>query len=308
MKYQINFIKLSIIVSFTLLTLCAKAQQFNKPITSPRDQIQSSEAKWNVGVFGGANLTTWLHFHSLESYDWYVKNYHLFDTITNSMGYFGGIAVERKLKSNISVGLNVAYAQHNIQLGYVNDKFPYMRDSISNTIIYGKSIKNFKASYRTFETYIPIFYYIGLSSSKNIKPYVYVAPRLSYILPLTDNMMYYSSTYTDSVNNPLNPDQYSLHPINDTVPFNRSTYQKFNVGATVGLGSLFKINMGNYYFLLKFDVSANLNGIPTHKKGEVDNDEFKKLRYGTDAQATVTLLLPLKKQLQGACMKWGEYD
>ena len=80
------------------------------------------------------------------------------------------------------------------------------------------------------------------------------------------------------------------------------------VGATVGVGSLFRINTSNYYFLVKFDVSANMNGIPTFKKGEVDNNEFNYLRFSTDAHATLTFMLPIKKQLKGACMDWGEYD
>lgn len=308
MKHQSSiFFRILFVSIFALLTITASAQ-FKKPLTSPRDQIQSSEAKWNVGILGGGNLTTWLHFHSLESSNWYLKNYKPFDTITNSLGYFGGIAVERKIKSNVSVGLNVVYAQHNVQLSFMNDNFPIEWDTTNAQINYGRIVKGFKAKYQTIEAYIPISYYIGLASSKNIIPYVYVAPRFSYILPIDGNMMYYSSNYTDSNNVPLDTIHYSLHPVNDSVSFNRSTYRSLNIGATVGVGSLFKINVGNYYFLLKFDVSANLNGVPTHKKGEVDNDEFKYLRFSTDAHATVTLLLPLKKQLQGACMKWGEYD
>ena len=103
-------------------------------------------------------------------------------------------------------------------------------------------------------------------------------------------------------------DQTLISYSKNTIPFNRSTYRALNVGATIGIGSLFRINAGNYYFLVKFDVSANVNGLPTYKNGETDNDEFKYLRYSTDAHATLTFMLPLKKQLQGACMNWGEYD
>lgn len=303
MKYHPNnFIKLFFAVSFTLLTLTASAQ-FNKPITSPRDQIQSSEAKWNVGFFGGVNLTTWPHFHSLESYDWYVKNYNLFDTITNSMGYFGGIAVERKIKSDISIGLNVAYAQHNIQLGFVEESFPLEWDDEQGQINFGRIEKGFKANYRAIEAYLPLTYYIGLATKKNVVPYVYVAPRFSYVLNDSLATMTHTAAYYRN-----DEDKTLISYSSNTVPFNRSTYRTFNVGATLGLGSLFRINAGNYYFLVKLDVSANMNGLPTYKNGEVVNDEFKYLRFSTDAHATLTLLLPLKKQLQGACMKWGEYD
>ena len=301
-SFTILFTKVLFVFALSMYALTATAQ-FNKPITSPRDQVQSREALWNVGVLGGGNITTWLHFHSLESYDWYVKKYQLFDTITNSLGYFGGIAVEHKIKSNISVGLNVVYAQHNIQLGFVDEHFPVEWDDDQSQINFGCIEKGLKANYRSIEAYIPLTYYIGLATKRNVVPYVYVAPRFSYVLPDTIAQITHTTAYyrNDEDKTLISYNKHSL-------PFNRSTYRTFNVGATVGLGSLFRINTGNYYFLLKFDVSANINGLPTYKNGEVANDEFKYLRYSTDAHATLTLLLPLKKQLQGACMKWGEYD
>lgn len=296
------FFRILFVSVFALLTLTATAQ-FRKPLTSPRDQIQSSEAKWNVGILGGGNLTTWLHFHSLEASDWYLKNYTPFDTITNSLGYFAGIGVERKIKSNLSVGLNVVYAQHNIQLSFMNDNFPIEWDATQGQINYGSIVKGFKANYRAIEAYVPFTYYIGLASKRNIVPYVYAAPRVSYVLPDSTAQMIQTTTYYRNDEN-----QTLISYSNNTIPFNRSTYRALNLGATIGIGSLFRINAGNYYFLVKFDVSANINGLPTYKNGETDNDEFKYLRYSTDAHATLTFMLPLKKQLQGACMNWGEYD
>lgn len=292
---------------FALLTFTATAQknkQFRKAISSPRDHIESSDAKWNVGILGGGNLTTWLHFHSYAASDWYLKNYKIFDGFTNSLGYFGGIGVERMLRKDLSVGLNAIYAKHNIQLAFVDDQFPYQWDPVTQQVVYGQIMKGFKASYSTVEVYLPVTYYIGLASKSSIVPYAYVAPRFSHILPLSSNYMRYAATYTDSENKPL-PGYETRY---DTVDFNRSTYRMFNVGATLGIGSLFRLNTNNYYFLFKLDISANFNAIPTFKKGEVVNNEFNHLRYSTDAHATLTIMLPLKKQLKGACMDWGEYD
>lgn len=297
------FARILFVSVFALLTFTATAQQFRKPLTSPRDRVESSDAKWNVGILGGGNLTTWLHFHSPESSDWFLKNYNVFDTITNSLGYFGGIGIERKLKSNLSVGLNVVYAKHSIQLGFVDDHFPIEWDNATSQINYGRIVKGFKANYHAIEAYVPITYYIGLSSKNNVVPYVFAAPRVSYMLPdTTAKMTYTNSYYRNDANNTL------ISTSSNTVPFNRSTYRLVNVGATVGFGSLFRINTSNYYFLFKFDVSANMNSLPTFKKGEVENNEFNYLRYSTDAHATLTFMLPIKKQLKGACMKWGEYD
>ena len=113
MKHRSNIVTRFLFVStFTLLALTSTAQ-FKKPLTSPRDRVESSDAKWNVGILGGGNLTTWLHFHSPKSSSWFLKNYKAFDTITNSLGYFGGIGVERMLKSNLSVGLKTTISPLN---------------------------------------------------------------------------------------------------------------------------------------------------------------------------------------------------
>ena len=287
--------------AFALFTLTATAQQFKKPIISPRDRNQASDARWNVGLVGGGNFTTWLHIHSAEASNWSLKNYSpvLFDTLGSSLGYFGGVAVEYMLKNNVSVGLNVIYAQHNMMLGFVDDHFPY--GWTGDNINFIKREKYFSARYRAIEAYIPVTYYMSLAGSKNVKPYAYVAPRVSYIIP-NDSLasMTHKTVYMQ--------DSTIISSSTNSVEFNSSTYRNLNVGLTLGVGSLFRINAGKYYFLVKFDISANMTRIPTFTKGEVANNEFNHLRYSADAHASLTIMLPLKKQLQGACMKWGEYD
>ena len=311
---------------FLLLFLCstAAAQQFKKPLSSSRDRIQSTDAKWNVGIIGGPNFTTWLHIQSDQASNWFIQDYKIFDSVTRpyteSMGYFGGIGVERMLKSNLSVGLNVVYAQHKVKLGYLDNHFPYAWDPVGDSILYGQIKKNFTANYRTIEAYVPFTYYIGLASTKNIKPYVYIAPRFSLLLPVKQNQMTYSATYYDAFgltpitdtliipSSPVVPTDTLFPTSNNQAPFNASTYRKLNIGGTIGIGSLFRINISNYYFLIKFDVSANMDAITTFKKGQVVNDEFIHQRYNASAYATLTLMLPIKKPLQDACIRWGKYN
>ena len=323
MKYRSLILTRILFVSvFSLFALSATAQ-FKKPLNSPREQYESSNAKWNVGLFGGANLTTWLHFQNTQASDWYLQNYKTFDSIspfTESMGYFGGIGVERMLKSNLSVGLNVVYAQHNVKLGYLDDHFPYAWDHVGDSILFGQIKKEFLADYRTIEAYVPLTYYINLASTKNIKPYVYFAPRFSYVLPISQNKMTYSATYydafgltpiTDTLITPSTPAPISdtLFPtFSTTSPFNGSTYRKLNVGGTIGVGSLFRFNISNYYILIKLDVSANMNALMTFKQGQIINNDFNHLRYSASAYATLTFMLPIKKPLQDACIRWGKYN
>jgi len=321
-QHPINHIKLLFAFSFVFLTLTASAQ-FKKPITSPRDRVGPSDAIWNVGLIGGANLTMWPHFSSPESSNWFLQNYKTFDSIspfTQSMGYFGGIGVERMLKSNFSVGLNVVYAQHNVKLGYLDDHFPYAWDPVGDSILFGQIKKEFLADYRTIEAYVPFTYYIGLASTKNIKPYVYFAPRFSYVLPISQNKMTYSATYYDAFgltpitdtliipSSPIVPTDTLFPTSNNTVPFNVSTFRKLNIGGTIGVGSLFRFDISNYYLLVKFDISANMNAITTFKKGQIINEEFNHLRYSASTYATLTFMLPIKKPLQDACIRWGKYN
>lgn len=310
-QHPIIHIKFICATLFVILTLSATAQ-FKKPISSPRDRVGPSDAKWNVGLVGGPNLTTWLHFSSPEASNWFLQNYKTFDSISpfkESLGYFGGIGVERMLKSNFSVGLNVVYAQHNVKLGYLDDHFPYAWDTVGGNILFGQIVKSFTANYRTLEAYVPLTYYIGLASTKNIKPYVYFAPRISYVLPISQNKMTYSASYLDTKGAPIiDPITHDTMVMNNQVPFNVSTYRKLNVGGTIGIGSLFRFNISNYYILIKFDVSANMNALMTFKQGQIINNDFNHLRYSADAHATLTFMLPIKKPLQDACIRWGKYN
>lgn len=279
---------------FMLISYNATAQ-FKKPLTSPRDRIQSSEARFNVGICGGGNFSTWLHINSPQAADWYLADYT--PTPLNSIGYFGGIALEYMLSANQSVGLNALFSHHNISLGYINEHFP--------TGLNQHVRREYELNARHFaiEAYVPLTFYFPLSPKRTVMPYVFVAPRVSYILNAGSlaGRMGYTTT---------NLDINTMDTISSTTmvsAINDSTFRMLNVGATVGIGSEFRINTSNYYLIFKVDVSANMYGLSTFTKTDLQN-EFNHLRYSADAQATVTFMLPIKKRLQGACMRWGEYD
>lgn len=279
--------KQHIILSCLLVLICGTATaQFKKALPNMRGNGQASDARFNVGLIGGGDFTTWVHINSAQAADWYLANYKPIIRF----GYFGGIAAEYMLGKNLSVGLNAIYNQHNMGLSYLNDNFPTAFNQ------HMKRIYGLTADYRSIEVYVPVTYYINIGS-KNLMPYVYAAPRVSYIL---DGTMSYSRT-------DLTQNDSIISIMLETTTFNDSTYRKLNVGATVGVGAQVRINTSNYYFLVKFDLSANVNALQTFTEIDLLN-EFNHLRFAADAYATVTFMLPLKKQLKGACMKWGEYD
>ena len=296
-QQRLNIVKLLLAVTFIMSMFPASAQ-FNRPLTSPRDRAQWSDARFNIGIAGGANLTTWLHFHGPKAQDWYLNDYKPFDTITNSLGYFGGIAMEYMVSNGFSIGLNAIYAQHNLELSHTDDNFPIGWDGAD--IVHTTKTTTFKANYRTIEAYMPFTFYLTLANLKNVTPYFYVAPRVSYLLMLpndTTSQMKWTTTYSHDPN----------ATTSESVPFNSNTYNELNVGATLGLGSRFRIETNNFYFLAKFDVSANVNALSTFTKTDLLN-EFNHRRYSAYAHATLTIMLPVKKRLKGACVTWGEYD
>lgn len=289
MKRDSNIIKHIILVTVLVMFSTMAYAQYRKPLPSGRSIGQQRDATVNIGLLGGANFTYWYHPTHPMAADWYLYDYQPQFTV----GYLGGIAMEFLVSNNFSIGFNAIYNRHNLQMQYANDHFPYQWNHTQSSIDFIQRTYTFEATYQTVELYLPLTYYITLPLSKNIKPYLYVAPRASYIL---DGQM--KLTKTDllpsltSSNTPL--------PINLTDSTAFADTLRFNFGATLGLGTQFKIDLDSYYLLMKFDVSANVYFRQTFNQADLIN-EFNHKRYFTDAQATFTFMLPLKKRLRDAC-------
>jgi hypothetical protein len=116
-------------------------------------------------------------------------------------------------------------------------------------------------------------------------------------------------------------DSVSYIPVStDTIAVTAQGMRQWNAGVVAGVGVLFKINVGNYYLLLKADVSGHAAVINSFTSEEIHGESqhvvgagyidpyLLGMRFNTDVTAKVTLMFPLKKQLQGACIRWGEYD
>lgn len=287
-----------IVLSVVLVMLSVTAfAQYRKPLPSGKYVGQQRDAAVNIGILGGTNFTYWYHARHPMAADWYLQDYQpQFKWDQFKLGYFGGIALEFMLSNNFSLGLNAVYNQHNLRMQYINEHFPSHWDNEHNEIVYIQRTYTLESEYKSVELYLPLTYYLTLPLNKNIKPYFYVAPRASYTL---DGQMKLTKTdllpdqQGDPITYPMGPE-----PFADTL--------RFNYGATVGLGTQFKIDLDSYYLLMKFDVSANVYLRQTFNKMDLTN-EFNYKRYFTDAQATFTFMLPLKKQLRDACYGFNYY-
>lgn len=276
--------------------------QFNKPLQSPNQKKTSSVAKYNVGISGGLSLTHWIHTGGLEN--------DFEQPITDGLGPVFGVSVERLLTNRMSVGLEGFYAMRKTALNY--NSLNQLALSYGNSSDYKK---HFSIEYNQIEVQIPVTFYLSSTQNARIKPYVFVAPRISIPLNGTEKM---EIQLIDSLGN--FQQNSNGNSINVQADLNKSNFRQFNVGLTGGLGVLFKINMNNYYFLVKVDASYNYNLINSYTEDEKNATVPNVLgvgyiepsllgkRFITDGTIKATVLFPLKKQLKGACMKWGEYD
>ncbi len=290
--------KSTIIILVTLLFIGGTAKaQFRKPLQSASNRVNSSEAKYNIGLSGGLTSTYWVHFGGTKTQ--YNAPFNF--------GLIGGLTLERMINGNTSVSLEGYYAMRKTQLNYEVLNFPVALNE--NKDFY----RQFDAEYQEVDVQAILTYYL---SKGNLRPYVFVGPRVS--VPLNGTSVW---TKQEILNYGTPEQQISETGGSiDTVTFNGQNARQFNVGLVAGVGLLYKLNIGNYYFLIKADVSGHAAVINSFTSEEINGESQNVIgasyidpyllgkRFNTDVTAKITLMFPLKKQLQGACIRWGEYD
>lgn len=255
------------------------------------------EAKYNIGLSGGITSTYWVHFGGTKTP--YKEPFNF--------GIIGGLTVERMLNATSSVSLEGYYAMRNMQLNYEVLNFPVALNV--NKDYY----RQLDVDYQEVDVQGIFTHYL---SKGTIRPYVFGGVRV--IVPLAGKMVWQK---TEILEYGTENQHYSeTGNTIDTVEMNAQNTRQFNVGLVAGAGLMYKLNVGNYYLLLKADVSAHAAVINSFTHEEITGESQNVIgagyidpyllgkRFNTDFTAKVTLMFPLKKQLQGACMRWGEYD
>ena len=211
------------------------------------------------------------------------------------------------LNGNTSIALEGLYAMRKTGVNYEVLNFPVAINE--NKDFY----RQFDAEYQEVDIQVPLTRYL---SNGTLRPFVYVAPRFS--MPLSGKMVWQKK---EILNYGTENQQYNENGVViDTVEFNAQNTRQFNVGLVLGAGVLYKVNVGNYYLLLRLDASAHAAVINSFTSEEIHGESQNVVgagyidpyllgwRVNTDATVKLTLMFPLKKQLQGACIRWGEYD
>lgn len=311
--------------------------QFAKPL--PKKQNPWKEAQFSVGIIGGLSATRWFHQGGTSTnFEQLITTIALDSTFLSSAlnNALAGITVQKKLGEYNAIGLEVIYANRSTKL---NNRF-VTPISINHSI---EVLAHSSIQYSELFIQIPITQYFT-NSAKTIRPYVFVAPRVS--LPLQgvfsqekDTLINASPLFSQYNNATRLINQTTTTSTTDTI--SARNMNRWNIGAVVGLGIQFRIPVGSYYFDTKLDASCHLGLLNTYskyerglvvKKDSNGNDILDPngnpvldlpinlntgrpidpallgTRYISNATVKLTLLFPIKKINKDACISWGEYD
>lgn len=288
-------------ILFSLLIMIGSdaMAQFRKPLQSATNRNGYSEARYNIGISGGITSTYWAHFGGTQTH--YNAPFNF--------GLTGGLVIERMFNANSSLSLEGYFAMRNTQLHYDVINFPVALNV--NKDYY----RQYDAAYQEINVQIPLTYYFGQANS-NLRPYIFVAPR--FIMPLSGKMVWQKKEILDYGTAEQHYDED--HTSFDTIDMSAQNSRQWNVGLVIGAGLRYKINIGNYYLLAKLDISGHAAAINSFSPDEINGESTNVIgagyidpyllgmRFNTDATVKLTIMFPLKKQLKGACMTWGEYD
>jgi len=290
------------LIAALLLVANVAQAQFAKPL-SEKHQGASSDAQFNVGIFGGVSATRWLYQGGANPQ--YEQPYVMYSQLDSTFvpnllnNSLFGMTGEWKFSNYNTLGLEVAYARRSTQLSY-----QYTEPSISGTTTYNTQID---IAYSELFVQIPLTQYLR-PADKVFRPYIFIAPRIT--VPIKGGL----GKLTTEVN--ATPDTIA----NLSLEFNSGNMRRWNVGAVAGLGMQFRIDFNNaYYFMLKLDASCHYGILDTYSKQEregtaVDengnpiNPYMLGTRHIGNATVKLSILFPLKKIQKDACKSWGEYD
>ena len=327
--------RLAYIFLISLLAIGGNTKaQFAKPL--PKKIDPWAEAQYSVGVIGGLSATRWFHTGGTNTvFGQPITTIAMDSTFLNNA--LAGITVQKKLGDYNAIGLDVIYANRNTELHNI-----YLTPDSFNHSSKIHNYTNIQYSELLFQ--VPITQYFT-NSTKAIRPYVFIAPRVS--IPLQGAIALKKDTLVNDSpvfiqHGPVTnyPSSQSMISISDS--FSARNMRRWNIGAVVGLGLQFRIPLGSsYYFNTKLDASCHIGLLNSYSKYErglvkmtdskgndvldpngnpvldlpidlstgnpVDPSRLGK-RYISNATVKLTLLFPIKKIQKDACVSWGEYD
>ena len=330
--------RLAYIFLISLLAIGGNTKaQFAKPL--PPKQNPWAEAQYSVGIIGGLSATRWFHTGGTNTvFDQPITTITTDSLLTKALNNaLAGITIQKKLGDYNAIGLDVIYAKRNTILNH--------KSVAPDAFYHNVTIRDHTSiQYSELLFQIPITQYLT-NSSKAIRPYVFIAPRVTIPLQGTitlekDTLVNASPFFIPHSAETIYPSSQNMTSISDSL--SARNMNSWNIGAVVGLGLQFRIPLGgSYYFNTKLDASCHLgllNSYSRYERGLVEKKDSKGnvildpngnpvldlpidlstnnpvdptrlgKRYISNATVKLTFLFPIKKIQKDACITWGEYD
>ena len=275
--------RFNIILVLCLMVVLPLQAQFAKPLKS-RNVGYGNKSHWSIGLAGS-----------------YAANDMIYSAMDEGafrvfMAPTFGLAAEYNTMQLLAVGLDVSYVMRGTK---ESTSSVFLTDYSTTTSAH----VNYEMSLKGVELRIPVTLYLGYSET--IKPYVYIAPRVSIWL---GDSIRWERTY----------DNESYLPIVYTHAVDQSTMKPYDISMVGGLGFCSRIKTGQIQFFVKLDVNYGIslfsnfsdaevnaaNGSDSpfifHGWGNIEHEELGK-RYLQNLEARLTFLIPLSKPLKDAC-------
>lgn len=263
-----------IVSCFSVVSLQA---QFAKPLKN-KNYICRNTSPFSVGVTGS-----------------FAANDMAYSAVSQSKlsPFFAptfGLVAEWNTMQRVSIGLDASYAMRG-----TNEVFATEFLTSYTTTTFARV--NYTMAMNGVEVRIPITYYLGYG--ENFRPYLYVAPRFD--LWLNGNAKWVRSYDNDS-----------YQPVIYETELTNATSKPYDISAVAGVGLCSRLMIKKIQFFVKLDVSYGISVLSNFSQHEVNEDvtfqgwgdiEHETLgkRYFQNAEARLTLLVPLRKHLKDAC-------
>lgn len=275
--------KSNIILALFLMVVLPLQAQFAKPL-KPRNYGAANKSRWYVGLTGSFAANDMIYT---------AMNAGKFQVY---LGPTVGIAAEFDAMNGLAVGLDVSYVMRGTK---ESTSTTFLSDF--NTLT--SAHVNYEMSLKGVEMRVPVTFYFG--SGESIKPYVYLAPRVS--LWLGDSIRW-ERTYDDA----------SYAPVVYKHAVDKNTMRPYDISVVAGLGLCGRLMIGQMPLLLKLDLNYGISVMSTFSQdeiaaategsesfvfygwGDIEHEELGR-RHLQNAEARLTILIPLKKRLQDAC-------
>ena len=265
------------ILIFSCFSVVSLQAQFAKPLKS-KNYVCRNTSPFSVGVTGS-----------------FAANDMAYSAVSQSklspyLAPTFGLVAEWNTMHRVSVGLDASYAMRG-----TNEVFATEFLTSYTTTTFARV--NYTMAMNGVEVRLPVTYYLGYG--ENLRPYIYVAPRFD--LWLNGNAKWVRSYDNDS-----------YQPVIYETELTNATSKPFDVSAVAGVGLCGRVMIKKIQFFVKLDVSYGISALSNFSQHEVNEDvvfqgwgdiEHETLgkRYLQNAEARLTLLMPLRKHLKDAC-------